>query len=365
MHSGRQESENEVEERDFEGWIQSRPEEYIMSLQQHNARKKEQTKKPAKKVTFFDESKLTYKKGPYNGFPKHVMGMYILLADDTEPGYATDSDWEPKLHKYQQEGANVLFFTFINPETMEVPRSFKRLAATRGKDVDGAVPEDTIIIFAIGGYQYSLDYNPWHWLTSRPAAEAMAVEVAKWRDLYGIDGIDLDIEEGAGSKKAAGPNMLYFIKKLKSIHPDLMVSQPTYGYPQVQAESDVINGGWRPGGASTGLVDSIGLMVYEGTQALIYVKNFAAGSSQWDGFPIKVDVPKSQILLGCKGSSSRESITGLASAAVKQKLMGIMVWYCSVRDGLKYSEAWDCTGRPESEEAYVDSMRLFNAANKY
>ena len=32
------------------------------------------------------------------------------------------------------------------------------------------------------------------------------------RDLYGIDGIDLDIEEGAGSKKAAGPNMLYFIK---------------------------------------------------------------------------------------------------------------------------------------------------------
>jgi len=215
MHSGRQESENEVEERDFEGWIQSRPEEYIMSLQQHNARKKEQTKKPAKKVTFFDESKLTYKKGPYNGFPKHVMGMYILLADDTEPGYATDSDWEPKLHKYQQEGANVLFFTFINPETMEVPRSFKRLAATRGKDVDGAVPEDTIIIFAIGGYQYSLDYNPWHWLTSRPAAEAMAVEVAKWRDLYGIDGIDLDIEEGAGSKKSSWPKYALFYQEVE------------------------------------------------------------------------------------------------------------------------------------------------------
>ena len=31
----------------------------------------------------------------------------------------------------------------------------------------------------------------------------------------------------------AGPNMLHFIRKLKSIHPDMIVSQPTYGYPQV------------------------------------------------------------------------------------------------------------------------------------
>jgi len=29
-------------------------------------------------------------------------------------------------------------------------------------------------------------------------------KVAKWRDDYGIDGIDLDLEEGAGSKKAIG-----------------------------------------------------------------------------------------------------------------------------------------------------------------
>ena len=27
--------------------------------------------------------------------------------------------------------------------------------------------------------------------------------------------------------------MLHFIRKLKSIHPDMIVSQPTYGYPQV------------------------------------------------------------------------------------------------------------------------------------
>ena len=75
------------------------------------------------------------------------------------------------------------------------------------------------------------------------------LQVARWRDDYGIDGIDLDLEEGAGGKKvlyrvteinftnlcaqAAGPNMVHFIRKIKSIHPDLIVSQPTYGYPQV------------------------------------------------------------------------------------------------------------------------------------
>ena len=35
--------------------------------------------------------------------------------------------WEPRLHPYQQLGANVLFFTFINPATMDVPVAFKKL----------------------------------------------------------------------------------------------------------------------------------------------------------------------------------------------------------------------------------------------
>ena len=120
--------------------------------------------------------------------PKKVVGMYILLADDTEPGYilhyyltsaqnfkvsifsfhSDNYDWEPKLHPYQQLGSNVLFFTFINPETMDVPVAFKKLgnklqlysnmyilsitvAATRCTDVEGAVPCDTLVIFAIGG----------------------------------------------------------------------------------------------------------------------------------------------------------------------------------------------------------------------
>ena len=75
------------------------------------------------------------------------------------------------------------------------------LALSRGTEAEGSVPADTRILFAIGGYAYSQSPNPWHWLTSQQLAEDMAVQVAQWRDLYNIDGIDLDIEAGAGDKK--------------------------------------------------------------------------------------------------------------------------------------------------------------------
>ena len=69
---------------------------------------------------------------------------------------------------------------------------------------------------------------------------------------------------------------------------------------QVQAEIDVINASWDSDGNSAGLADSIGLMVYEGTQALNYVKNYAAGADQWQGFPIQCRAPSNTILLGAK-----------------------------------------------------------------
>jgi hypothetical protein len=51
------------------------------------------------------------------------------------------------------------FFTFINPETMEIPLAFRKLSSTRGTDAEGAVPRDTKIIYAIGGYAYRLVRN--------------------------------------------------------------------------------------------------------------------------------------------------------------------------------------------------------------
>ena len=36
-----------------------------------------------------------------------------------------------------------------------------------------------------------------------------------------------------GDQAEAGPNLVYFINKLESMQPNLIISQPTYGYPQV------------------------------------------------------------------------------------------------------------------------------------
>ena len=51
-----------------------------------------------------------------------------------------------------------------------------------------------------GGYVNSVKENPWHWLTSKEAAEAMAEKVAEWPQKYGCDGINLDLEDGAGNR---------------------------------------------------------------------------------------------------------------------------------------------------------------------
>ena len=89
-------------------------------------------------------------RGIYAKWPKKVMGLYVLLADDDHEGFRSDDDWKPKLYPYQQTGANVLFFTFIHPETMAIPPAFKHLAATRGSKEEGSIPEDTVVLFAIG-----------------------------------------------------------------------------------------------------------------------------------------------------------------------------------------------------------------------
>jgi len=287
--------------------------------------------------------------------PDKMLGMYVNLADNGLPGYHDESDWNPLLYPYQQTGANVLYFTFINPATMLVPLSFRKLAMTRGQDTEGAVPADTTIIFAIGGYEYSLNPNPWAWLESKEAAEEMALQVAHWGQ-YGADGIDLDLETGAGDQPAAGVNMFYFIKKLRSYLPDFIITQPTFGYPQIPANNFIINNSWDVDGNSKNVADSVGLMVYEGAGSLDYVNNFAEATSQWEGFPITVNVPRTSILVGSKGSASAEDINTLAEGVMEQDLLGIMVWYCSVQNGFQYEVDWDCSGSEESQEAF--SMAL-------
>ena len=57
--------------------------------------------------------------------------MLVEIFPSTFTSFHSDADWEPRLYPYQQQGANVLFFTFINPETMTIPEAFKKL----GKDL--------------------------------------------------------------------------------------------------------------------------------------------------------------------------------------------------------------------------------------
>ena len=108
-------------------------------------------------------------------------------------------------------------------------------------------------------------------------------------------------------------------------------------------------------GNSNNLADSVGLMVYQGTTSLQWVKYYAKGTSQ--GTSIKVNVPSNVILVGCKGSASSSDIMTLARESVSQDLLGLMVWYCSVQNGLVYGQSWDCSGSEESRKAYIDAMK--------
>merc|ERR1712079_823328 len=305
-------------------------------------------------------AEITQSSSGHPSWPSKIMGLYVLLADDTEAGFETDADWEPKLFPWQQESSNVLFFTFIHPDSMEVPRAYQKLAATRGSGAPGSVAAQTGIMFAIGGYAYSIKPNPWHWLTSREAAEKMAEKVAKWPEQFGCDGIDLDLEEGAGSNKIAGPNMVHFVRKLKELNPTMIVSQPTYGWPQVQAEIDVINASWDSNGKKNNIADSIGLMVYEGTNSLNYVKNYDS-SKRWQGHPISAAVPNNAILLGAKGVTSSSAIKELARRSLADDLLGVMVWYASVENGFQYkhSEQWDATTSQDAITGFKAAMATF------
>ncbi len=160
------------------------------------------------------------------------------------------------------------------------------------------MPADTLILFTIGGYSYSYEPNPWDWLTSREKAEAMAEEVAEWRLLYNTDGIDLDIQAGAGDAAGAGENLVHFIAKLRELDPDVIVSQPTTGYPSTSAPVDVINASWNADGSSNDLADSINIMEFNGNSSLNGIENYAHGAEQWEGFPITVNVPYHSIAIG-------------------------------------------------------------------
>ena len=187
----------------------------------------------------------------------------------------------------------------------------------------------------------------------------MAEIVATWVPDFGIDGIDLDIEQGAGDQWEAGPNLGHFMKRLREIHPDIIISVPTYGFPQVQAEIDVINLSWNVGATSNNYGDSIGIMVYLGSDSLNYVENFAHGSEQFDS-AITVDVPYEAIMLGANGKTTNGPIVDMANEVVRQDLLGIMVWFGSVKNGPIYGDASDASQCEACQESYIQARAIMN-----
>ena len=115
----------------------------------------------------------------------------------------------------------------------------------------------------------------------------MASVVAEWPSLYGCDGIDLDIETGAGDTSTAGTNLVYFVEKLREINPSIIINQPVFGYPVVPAANAVVNSAWGPGSPE---VDTIGIMWYVEAQSLNYVPNYSQGST--NNLPVKLGFNK-------------------------------------------------------------------------
>jgi len=282
-----------------------------------------------------------------------MLGMYVLVADDTDKVYTSTYKWTPQLFPYQQTGSNLIYLTFLNPKLMPaVPPGMAALAQSRGSGKPGAVPAGTAVLFAIGGQAYS-DEKPWDWLTSPAKAEAMAAQVAKWPETYGCDGIDLDIETGAGNVEGAGANLVAFVTKLHELAPKMIVTQPVFGAPSsVPAANRMLEASYNKTLQKTafGTISKVGIMVYSGTGSEEWTKYYTDGCSkycsEWS-CTLAACVPKDNMVLGIDGSAAAGSITTIANDVMSQGLGGVMVWESSALD--------PATGKPGLVYGPMDS----------
>ena len=86
-----------------------------------------------------------------------------------------------------------------------------------------------------------------------------------------------------GNNAGLAANLVQFIKELRNIRPDFLITQPVFGYPQILSESLVVTSSWTVNGVSNHLADAVGIMTYSGATSLQYVKNYDGSgcSSSW------------------------------------------------------------------------------------
>eukprot|EP01084_Bolivina_argentea_P100496 180415_1 len=85
-------------------------------------------------------------------------------------------------------------------------------------------------------------------------------------------------------------------------------------------------------------------MVYNGVGSLQWVKDYGNATSQWDGFPIKVNVPYDQIIAGINGNAGSSTIMEMATDINTQGLGGMMIWLASVWDATNNKPAFTYGG---------------------
>ena len=70
-------------------------------------------------------------------------------------------------------------------------------------------------------------------------------------------------------------------------------------------------------------------------------------------------MPADAILVGAKGLSKPGDLQELSNAVVANNYRGIMVWYASVKNGLKYAVSYDASKDKAAQEAYIKIRESF------
>ena len=138
-----------------------------------------------------------------------------------------------------------------------------------------------------------------------------------------------------------GQNIVVFVQELRRLRPNFIITQAVYGYPQVYSESLLTVKGWNAQGQSSGLLDSIGLMVYNGADSLNWVGQYSGATCTQYWCAVCNDaqvatpctaVPRGKILAGLDGAVQQHDLDSVCSGNVG----GYMVWYASADNGFQY-----------------------------
>jgi len=245
----------------------------------------------------------------------------------------TPAGWYPKVRAGNP--FNTYFLSFLNPNTMftngQVAKpsfAFTQFSSTR--DVAGSPKSSDKVIYSIGGYSYSQSGQLWPMFDSNANAILFAQAVVSWKQLYKMDGFDLDWEAASWYLTSTQVQAIYtFISTLKTLDPTLILTVEEGGYPQF-AGATVIQ--WaNTNGKLTNLMSYVNywnVMFYstDPTQNSLYwaQSSWQKDCSSWCALGTKI--PSNKILLGVPGCCDQAS----TQATLKSEL-------CATGpDGLQY-----------------------------